>query len=372
MNPSNLRCAVIGAGQWMRSGLLPALRLQPGIELAACVAGSLAEAQQLQRDETIGRAYSGIADLIAADPHIDLAVIATPDHAHADGVSAFLGAQVSVYCEKPLANDAASAHRLVMLGKRADAKATVGYSFRFNPAIQALKRDVASGRLGDIWLIELAEHNPQFHPASGRPMNWKGDPAQAGAGALFEYGSHVVDLAAWLCGPIARVSASLQRIRDDARLDDIATLQMEFASGARGLLVSSWVLTGGFPGIRIRLHGAKGLGEVWVDDRIPGGQRYRLSPPMGAIGDDQPLAPMQELRSDAARRHLGDFLTLLRGKPPEHGDTLPTLGQAAHVQDVLEAALAATTAWQAVTTTQQKTKTSEETTNDRHHAKTSP
>jgi predicted dehydrogenase len=371
MSKAHLSCAVIGAGQWMRSALLPALRLQPRVKIAACVAGSLAEAESLRHAEKIDRAYASIADLLAAERRIDLAVIATPDHVHAEAVSAFLSAQVSVYCEKPLANDARSAHQLVVLGDKTDAKATVGYSFRFNPAIQALKRDVAQGRLGDIWLIELAEHNPQFHPQSGKPMNWKGDPKQAGAGALFEYGSHVIDLAAWLCGPIARVSSSLQRIRADARLDDIATLQMEFLSGARGLLVSSWVLSGGFPGIRIRLHGAKGLGEVWVDDRIPGGQRYRLSPPLGAIGDDQPLTAMKELRSDAARRHLGDFLTLLRAEPPEHGDTLPTLGQAAHVQDVLEAALAATTAWQSVEPPWQKAKTPEETSHDQHQKRTS-
>jgi predicted dehydrogenase len=370
MSKADLSCAVIGAGQWMRSALLPALRLQPNVKVIACVAGSLAEAEGLRRDERIDRAYPTIADLLTGEGRIDLAVIATPDHVHAVGVSAFLAAGVSVYCEKPLANDAASAHRLVMLGDGTSAKATVGFSFRFNPAIQALKRDVTQGRLGDIWLIELAEHNPQFHPESGRPMNWKGDPSQAGAGALFEYGSHVVDLAAFLCGPIARVSSTLQRIRKDARLDDIATLQMEFASGARGLLISSWVLSGGFPGIGIRLHGSKGLGEVWVDDRIPGGQRYRLSPPIGTIGNDQPLAAMQELRSDAARRHLGDFLALLRQETPPHGDTLPTLGQAAHVQDVLEAALAATAAWQSVDKTQQKTKNSEDTSHDQHRQRT--
>lgn len=371
MSKADLSCAVIGAGQWMRLALLPALRLQPNVQIAACVAGSLAEAESLRRNEKIDRAYSTIAELLAGERRIDLAVIATPDHVHADGVSAFLEAGVSVYCEKPLANDGATAHRLVMLGDKTDAEATVGYSFRFNPAIQALKRDVALGRLGDIWLIELAEHNPQFHPDSGRPMNWKGDPNQAGAGALFEYGSHVVDLAAFLCGPIARVSSSLQRIRKDARLDDIATLQMEFESGTRGLLISSWVLTGGFPGIRIRLHGSKGLGEVWVDDRIPGGQRYRLSPPLGAIGSDQPLNAMQALRSDAARRHLGDFLALLRQETPPHGDTLPTLRQAAHVQDVLEAALAATAAWQTVNKTQQKAKTPEETAHDQPRPGTS-
>ena len=42
----------------------------------------------------------------------------------------------------------------------------------------------------------------------------------------------------------------------------MATLQLAFDPPAIGTLVASWVLTGGFPGIRIRVHGSKGLGEV--------------------------------------------------------------------------------------------------------------
>jgi len=355
----------------MRSALLPALRSQVGTTVVACAAGSLAEAEDLKRTAGIGRAYSCIEEMLAGEPGLDVAVIATPDHVHAEGVTRFLEAGVPVYCEKPLANDGPSAHRLVALGERAGTAATVGFSFRFNPAIQALRRDLLDGLLGEIWLIELAEHNPQFHPESGKPLNWKGDPAQAGGGALFEYGSHVIDMAAWLAGPIRRVSSSLKRVLPGARLDDIATLQMEFESGATGLLVSSWVLTGGFPGIRIRLHGSKGLGEVWVDDRIGGGQRYRLSPATGRIGEDRQLTAMRELRSDAARRHIGDFLTLIRGEDPEHGDTLPTLRQAAHVQDVLEAALAATGSWQDVGVTQKhKNTTSEDRNNENYQART--
>jgi len=334
----------------MRSALLPALRSQPHTIVTACVAGSLAEADDLRAAEGISRSYATINQMLADGEGIDVAVVATPDHVHAADVARFLAAGISVYCEKPLANDAPSAHRLVSLGERTNVAATVGFSFRFNPAVQALRRDLVGGRLGEVWLIELAEHNPQFHPDGGKPMNWKGDPAQAGGGALFEYGSHVIDMAAWLVGPVKRVSSSLKRVLPGARLDDIATLQMEFENGASGMLVSSWVLSGGFPGISIRVHGSKGLGEVWVDDRIGGGQRYRLSPAMGEIGEDRPVAPMQELRSDAARRHIGDFLAVIRGKTPEHGDTLPTLRQAAHVQDVLEAALAATVSWQNVST----------------------
>jgi predicted dehydrogenase len=279
---------------------------------------------------------------------LDFAVVATPDHVHAEAVAALLTAGVPVYCEKPLANDAPTAHDLVALQQSTGVPATVGYSFRFNPAVQALKRDLDAGRFGEIWLVELAEHTPQFHPDGGKSMNWKGDPAQAAGGSLFEYGSHVIDMGAWLLGPIARVSASLKRVLPGARLDDIATLQLQFENGTTGLLISSWVLSGGFPGTRIKLHGARAVGEVLLDDRMPNRQSYRVTPAYLRGGTDESVEPMGETRSDAARRHVGAFLSAAAGAAGAMQSTLPTLSQAAHVQDVLAAALRAEDRWQNV------------------------
>ena len=73
----------------------------------------------------------------------------------------------------------------------------MGYSFRYNPAIQALKRDLVSGRLGTPWLIELAEHNPQFHPAAASRSTGKATPRPRVPARSIEYGSHVVDLAGY-------------------------------------------------------------------------------------------------------------------------------------------------------------------------------
>ncbi len=342
-----LRCGLVGTGHWARTALLPAIRMQAGVTVAGCVSGSLDEARAFAESETAGRAFASLDDMVGSAERPDFVVIATPDHAHAAAVATALRAGVAAYCEKPLANDLASALALARLGEQTGVAATVGYSFRFNPAIQALKRDVVAGRLGEPWLIELAEHNPQFHPGGGKGMNWKGDPSQASGGALFEYGSHVVDLANWLLGPIMRVSSTLQRVLPGARLDDIATLQMTFASGASGLLVASWVLSGGFPGIRIRLHGSQALAEVWVDDRLPGGQRYLISDALGQSGVEQNVPPLEGIQMDAPRRHLAAFVAWIAGTP-RPDETLPTLRQGAEVQAVLEAALKATTTWQAV------------------------
>lgn len=341
-----MRCGVVGAGNWMRSALLPVLRARRDCEVVGCAAGSLAESEAFAREMEIPRPFGTLDELLTEAGQLDLVVLATPDHAHASGIASAVKAGVPVYCEKPLANDAQTAIKLVDLVRASAVPATVGFSFRFNPALQAVRRDLRAGRLGEPWLIELSEHNPQFHPAGGKVMNWKGDPAMAGGGALFEYGSHVVDLAGWLMGPVRRVSARLQMIRPDAKLDDIATLQLEFKSGASGMLVASWVLDGGFPGIRVRIHGSKALAEVWVDDRLPGGQRYCVAPLFGKSGPDEDLAPMKlDRRIDAAGRHIDDFIASLQGRKPAHPDTLPTLDDGANVQRVLEAALHATERW---------------------------
>ena len=258
---------------------------------------------------------------------------------------AAIAAGIPVFCEKPLANDASVAHELAQLAAAAGVPATVGYSFRYSPAIQALRADIADGRLGEPWLIELFEYNAQFHPANGKPMNWKGDPAHAKAGALFEYGSHVVDIAAWLVGPPRGVSTNLTRVLPGARLDDVATLQFRFDPPAIGILVAGWVLSGSIPGIRVRLHGSGGLGEVVLSETIPGGQVYRRYRLDGSIAEEPTLDPLGDPRSGYARRHMADFIAHVSGREMRYPLTLPTFVDGARVQDVLETALVATERW---------------------------
>ena len=341
-----LQCGLVGLGYWTRSALLPALRSLPDANVVACVGGSHEEAVDFASSEAIPSAYRSLEDMLASE-RLDVAIIATPDDVHAQQVTAVLKAGVAVYCEKPLANDSRSAHLLVELQQKGHVPATVGYSFRFNPAIQALKRDLDSNRFGEVWLVELAEHNPQFHHHGNKKPNWKHDPTKAAGGSLFEYGSHVIDMGAWLLGPITRVSSNFKSVLPGGTLDDIATMQLQFESGASGLLISSWVLSGGFPGTHVKLHGSEAIGEVFIDDRLTDGQSYRVTPAFHAGGEEPPIVPLGERKSDAASRHIAAFLATVRGgSVPD--PTLPTLAQAAHVQDVLTAALAAAERWQVV------------------------
>lgn len=344
----SLRVALMGTGFWAGAAHLPALRALEDVAVTSVVGRTLEGAEAFARTFDIPRAFDSLEAAVSNGNRPDLVVVAAPDDVHPAACRLLFDAGIPVFCEKPLANEAGTAHELAALAASANVPNTVGYSFRYSPAVQAIRQDLAAGRLGTPWLIELSEYNAQFHPANGKPMNWKGDPAHATAGALFEYGSHVADLASWLVGPVREVSANLATVLPGARLDDIATLQLRFAEPAIGILVAGWVLTGSIPGIRIRLHGSEGLGEVELNETLPGGQAYRRYRLDGSVGEDVSLEPLGDLRAGYARRHLADFIAVLRGTPPAFEGTLPTFADGARVQDLLEAALAGQQVWSTV------------------------
>lgn len=337
--------AIVGTGNWSAMALVPAQRCIDDITVVACVGQTIEKARDFAARLDIDGAYSSLEDLFSSNHKPDLLVVATPDDLHPEGVVAALENGSAVFCEKPLSNDVATALRLAELAEQSDSIDTIGYSFRYSPALQALREDIVTGYLGEPWLIELFEHNPQFHARSGKPMNWKGDPEHAGAGALFEYGSHIVDLANWLVGPIRRVSTSLSQVYPGSRLDDIATLQLKFDEPAIGILVAGWVLSGSFPGIRVRLHGSEGLAEAQLAQTIEGGESYRRIPSDGSTGERVAIEPLGESIFAYARRHFADVAALLLHRAPRYQTTMPTLLDGALAQGVLEASLQATDRW---------------------------
>lgn len=58
-------CGVVGAGNWMPSALLPALRVQTGCAVVGCVAGSLEEAESFALEMEIGRAFDRLEGMLA-------------------------------------------------------------------------------------------------------------------------------------------------------------------------------------------------------------------------------------------------------------------------------------------------------------------
>jgi predicted dehydrogenase len=222
------------------------MRLQALAEAGAAEVAALCEAVPARLAE-MGEAHPGAArfesyeDLLekAAELKLDGVVIATPNALHAPQTVAALERGLAVFCQKPLALDAAEARRMVEAARVADRLLGVDYSYRFTDGARELKRRLQAGELGRVFSLELV-----FHNAYGPDKAWAHDPRLAGGGALMDLGVHLIDLACWLLGdpPVTRVKGGVfrqgQRL-SGVSVDDFASAWIDFDSGDQGDAVAS-------------------------------------------------------------------------------------------------------------------------------------
>ncbi len=87
-------------------------------------------------------------EAVLADPAIDAVVLATPHSMHAEQIMAAAQAGKHVFTEKPLGLDAAGAERAVRACAERGVTLAVGYNWRFQPALQEMRRLFDDGSLG--------------------------------------------------------------------------------------------------------------------------------------------------------------------------------------------------------------------------------
>ena len=272
MSNAHIGVAVIGAGMAGRShaagyrsagtlydASLPDVRLVAIADLNERFAVETAGRFGYARAETSWRAVAEADD-------VDVVSVVVANHLHREVVEGLLAAGKHVLCEKPFAPTIADAEAMVAAARAAGHLQTgVGFTYRRSPAIAAIKERVDAGVMGrplhfngHYWCDYGADPNG--------PMSWRyrGGP---GSGALADIGSHLVDLAEFLCGPIETIrgaalstffteralplgeavghaAAALSEVREPVQNEDLVTFVATFVSGATATLSASRVALG--------------------------------------------------------------------------------------------------------------------------------
>jgi predicted dehydrogenase len=217
------RLGFLGVG-WIGRQRMEAIAASGAASIAA-VADPAVEGSLSSLDELLGAGVDGV-------------VIATPSAMHAEQAIAVLERGVPVFCQKPLALDAAAARRVVDAARAADVLLAVDFSYRFTRAARRLREVVRSGALGEIFAADLV-----FHNAYGPDKAWFSDPELSGGGCVIDLGIHLLDLALWLLGNV-EVESVAGRLHD-APLEDHAEAQIVLAGGPVVRLTCSWHLHAG-------------------------------------------------------------------------------------------------------------------------------
>lgn len=239
-----VRLAVLGAGLIGRRHV-EHVAAEPMAELAAVVDPSSAGRTVAQ--ERGVRWFPSFAAMLASD-RPDGAIVATPNQVHVANGLDCVAAGIPALVEKPIADDVASATRLVAAAETAGVPLLVGHHRRHNPMIQAAKQAIESGRLGK--LVAVHGFCWLFKPDEYFEVSWR---REKGAGPVLVNLIHDVDNLRYLCGEVVAVQAHESNAVRGHAVEDSAVILLRFASGALGTVTVSdsivapwsWELTAG-------------------------------------------------------------------------------------------------------------------------------
>lgn len=253
----------------------PELGVQPRLVVAA-------DPIEAARDQAVTRlGYErAVADYheVLADPAVDVVSICSPNFLHREMAVAAAEAGKPFWIEKPMGRYASDSREIHEAVQRAGVITSVGFNYRHAPAIERARELVRSGRLGRITNVRgslLADYSSD--PAA--PLTWRFERERAGSGVLGDLLSHGLDLAQYVVGRIASVSALAETFIQErpkpaagivdrsaaatgalgrVENEDYAALLFRFEDGAVGTMDSSRVMRGPHAEYTLEVYGTRG------------------------------------------------------------------------------------------------------------------
>ncbi|MGH2345226.1 MAG: Gfo/Idh/MocA family protein [Chloroflexota bacterium] len=208
MNGRMVRVGIIGAGDFAEVCHIPGIQAHPRGEVAALCARNRDRVAALGARLGVSDTYTDYHDLLARDD-IDAVTIAGPDALHGPATLAALAAGKHVFCEKPLAMDAAEAERMVEACARSGRVGMVSYTFRYGHALRELRRLLGEGAIGIPCHVAMQVHwgyagypGPVLTPSYDRST-------ESSSGAWADAATHLFDALAYVLAPPRVVCAQM-------------------------------------------------------------------------------------------------------------------------------------------------------------------
>ncbi len=170
--------------------------------------------------------YSNTSELLQSKK-LDAVIVATPNQLHEKHTISFLKNKIPVLLEKPISDNIKSAKKIIKSAKKNRTPLLIGYHRRHNSIITKVKNIINKGKLGNIisanvlcWLYKHKEYYKE---------NWR---IKKGGGPLGINLVHDIDIICYLLGQIQYVQAFTTNKNRKFKVEDTATVNLVFKSGA--------------------------------------------------------------------------------------------------------------------------------------------
>lgn len=179
------------------------------------------------------RTYSTIEALLENESGLDVVAICSPNGYHAQHSMQVLQKGLHVICEKPMAIKTADCEAMRAASATYNRKLFIVKQNRFNPPVALLKQWIDTGRLGNIFSVQVNcfwnRNNAYYQNA------WRGTKDLDG-GTLFTQFSHFIDLLYWMFGDVEQVCAMMDNFNHAQQVmyEDTGVVSLKFSSGVLG------------------------------------------------------------------------------------------------------------------------------------------
>lgn len=243
-----MRIGLVGygkGGRYFHATLIPGLQ---GTSFVGVVTRSPERRLEVAKDHPGVATFDSLAQLVAAG--VDVVVISTPLASRKALIMEAIDLGVGVVSDKPFAHDVDEARELVNSAERQGVMLSVYQNRRWDSDFLTVRRLIDSQALGTISRFESSIE--RFSPTSVGKAS--------GGGVLRDLGSHLVDQALVLFGPVKRVYAELQYPAPGEVLDHTFFVALTHANGVVSHLSGSCLQN--TPKPRFRVSGSSGCYSV--------------------------------------------------------------------------------------------------------------
>ena len=170
---------------------------------------------------------------------VDIVDICTPPGTHAEIAAAAAAAGKAVICEKPLAVSYQQAEEASEAVRRARVLNAIDFNYRRLPAVSLMKRMIDEGAVGNVRLWRGSWLSDEFVDPK-IPFDWRFDRDMGGS-TIADLGSHLLDLALWMVGPVSQVGGQSEtfvpeRSARKVTVDEASSALLRFEGGALGVM----------------------------------------------------------------------------------------------------------------------------------------
>ncbi len=170
------------------------------------------------------KAYSSREELLN-DEEIDIVLVATSNEVHKEICIDALRHNKHVICEKPVTMNSEELLEVMAVAKETGKIFTIDQNRRTNRDFQLMKRNVESGILGEVYLIES-----RVEGSRGMPSGWR-TVKELGGGMMLDWGVHLIDQLMYMdTSAVTNVYCKMYSV-DYKEIDDNFHLMITFESG---------------------------------------------------------------------------------------------------------------------------------------------